>query len=173
MLVVFTGNGKGKTTAALGAAVRAIGRGQKVLMVQFIKGSWRSGEDLLTSHFPVLTSHFQLKKMGLGFVGILGDSLPIEKHKEAAQKALLYIEEQAKDFDLIILDEVNVAVSLNLLTVSEVLKVVDKFIAEKIIILTGRDAPVEFIDRADLVTEMKEVKHPFQSGKQGKINVEF
>jgi cob(I)alamin adenosyltransferase len=189
MIVVFTGNGKGKTTAALGAAVRAVGRGQKVLMVQFIKGPWQSGEDFVTitknqgprtkneeqasSNSSVLSPSFTLKKMGLGFVGILGDQLPREEHEKAAQKTLAYIEEQLPQFDMVIMDEVNVAVSLKLITAQAVLDVLKDLPAEKIVLLTGRGAPQEFIDAADLVTEMKEVKHPFNSGKIGKLNVEF
>ena len=184
MIVVFTGNGKGKTTAALGAAVRAVGRGQKVLMVQFIKGPWPSGEDFIdvikkeglassmTTQRPS-SSMFTLKKMGLGFVGILGDQLPIEEHMKAAQRALIYIKEQLPNYDMIVMDEVNVAVSLKLVSANEVLDILKGLPDDKIVLLTGRDAPQEFLDRADLATEMKEIKHPFNSGKMGKLNVEF
>lgn len=187
MIVVFTGNGKGKTTAALGAAVRAVGRGQRVLMVQFIKGPWQSGEDFvaITGDRRLATDQqkgaFTLRKMGLGFVGILGDQLPREEHEKAAQKTLAYIKEAAfakatasqGSYDMIIMDEVNVAVSLNLITAQAVLDVLKDLPPEKIVLLTGRGAPQEFIDAADLVTEMKEIKHPFASGKMGKLNVEF
>lgn len=181
MLVVFTGNGKGKTTAALGAAVRAVGRGQRVLMVQFIKGPWQSGEDFSTellSDINVAESKIgkggiTFKKMGLGFVGILGDQLPFEEHVKAAQKALAYIQEELPNFDMVIMDEVNVAVSLKLIEAEEVLAVLDGLPEQKIVLLTGRGAPDAFIEHADLVTEMREVKHPFNSGKMGKLNVEF
>lgn len=179
MIVVFTGNGKGKTTAALGAAVRAVGRGQRVLMVQFIKGPWKSGEDevqVASCKSQVASGKggsFTLKKMGLGFVGILGDQLPFEEHVKAAKNTLQYISEQLTNYSMIIMDEVNVAVSLKLITAAEVLEILKDLPEEKIVLLTGRDAPQEFIDRANLVTEMKEVKHPFSSGTMGKINVEF
>jgi len=195
MLVVFTGNGKGKTTASLGAAVRAVGRGQKVLMVQFIKGPWLSGEDFVEiARRPRMNTDketrintdgkkglFTLKKMGLGFVGILGDQLPFEEHQKAAKNALAFIAVQIakrkssseEAYDMVIMDEVNVAVSLKLITAQEVLKTLEGLEDDRIVILTGRDAPQDFLDRADLATEMKEVKHPFAGGKMGKLNVEF
>ncbi|PIR87049.1 MAG: cob(I)yrinic acid a,c-diamide adenosyltransferase [Candidatus Harrisonbacteria bacterium CG10_big_fil_rev_8_21_14_0_10_49_15] len=187
MLVIFTGNGKGKTTAALGAAVRAVGRGQRVLMVQFIKGPWPSGEDevQVTSSKSQVASgkggSFILKKMGLGFVGILGDQLPREEHVKAAKNALAFVSAKIEEgrrknedeYDMFILDEVNVAVDLKLVSIKEVLAVAELVPDNKVMVLTGRGAPAELIERADLVTEMKEVKHPFNDGKMGKINVEF
>jgi cob(I)alamin adenosyltransferase len=174
MIVVFTGNGKGKTTASLGAAVRAVGRGKKVLMVQFIKGPWQSGEDFIeVKDTKNKGGSFELKKMGLGFVGILGDQLPFEEHSKAARAALSFIKVQLPAYDMVIMDEVNVAVQLKLITASEVLELLKDLPDEKIVLLTGRDAPQEFIEAADLATEMKEVKHPFNQGKMGKVNVEF
>lgn len=184
MLIVFTGNGKGKTTAALGQAVRAVGRGKKVLMIQFIKGPWKSGEDFVEISTKGAFSFdgkgketgkgsFELKKMGLGFVGILGDKLPKEEHAKAAREALNYFQEELSKRDIIILDEVNVAVSLGLLTAEEVLETVKNLPPEKIVLFTGRNAPDSFIERADLVTEMKEIKHPFNNGELAKIVSEF
>lgn len=192
MIVVFTGNGKGKTTASLGQAMRAIGRGKKVLMIQFIKGPWRSGEDEFVKNLknqeaginknnPELLSGlenlygFDIKKMGKGFVGILGDSLPKEEHERAAEEALDFFEKTVaeKKYDLIILDEVNVAISLGLVAVSRVLEAVKKVPDEIFVLLTGRYAPKELIDVAHLVTEMKEVKHPFNDGKMAKIALDF
>lgn len=113
--------------------------------------------------------------MGLGFVGILGDKLPMEDHRTAAQKALdmFVAEKKSKKWHLIVLDEVNIAVSLGLIAVQDVLHAIRDFPKDKILILSGRNAPQEFIDRADLVTEMREIKHPFQGGTQGKVTVEF
>ena len=156
MLIIFTGKGKGKTTAALGQAVREAGKGKNVLMIQFIK-KWKSGEDFVD------IKNFEIKKMGLGFVGILGDKLLKEEHSKAAKKALSFFKEELPKRDVIILDEVNVAVSLNLLTDKEVLECLKNLPKEKIIVFTGRNAPESFIKRADMVTEMKEVKHPFKS----------
>ncbi len=182
MLIIFTGDGKGKTTASLGQAVRAVGRGKNVLMIQFIKGPWQSGEDFVemkrhsdpaTSSGQAAKGSFELKKMGLGFVGILGDQLPKDEHAKAAKKALEYFKEELPKRDLVILDEVNVAVSLGLISTAEVLEEIKNLPKEKLVIMTGRGAPQEFIAAADLVTEMKDVKHPFWDGKLGKVGVEF
>jgi cob(I)alamin adenosyltransferase len=174
MLIVFTGNGKGKTTASLGQAVRAVGRGKKVLMIQFVKGPWKSGEDFIDIVGKGdKRGSFELKKMGLGFVGILGDQLPKEEHSKAAKEALSYFKSELPKKDVLILDEVNVAVSLGLLTDKEVLEAVKDLPLEKIVLFTGRGAPGSFIERADLVTEMKEIKHPFNKGEFGKVVAEF
>ncbi|MEK7555086.1 MAG: cob(I)yrinic acid a,c-diamide adenosyltransferase [Patescibacteria group bacterium] len=176
MVVLFTGNGKGKTTAALGQAVRTVGRDRKVLMIQFIKGPWKSGEDFIDiTKRDGEKAEFKLVKKGLGFVGILGDRLPREDHANAARDALEYFRKEAAggQWDLIILDEINVATSLGLLTEGEVLEAVGIIPPDKFVILTGRNAPQSFVDRADLVTEMREIKHPFNDGKMAKIAIEF
>ena len=187
MIIVFTGNGKGKTTASLGQAVRSVGRGKNVLMIQFIKGPWKSGEDFIdikpkgspstgSISSPQASSGlpaFELVKMGLGFVGIQGDALPREKHREAAEKALGYFREELPKRDVIILDEINVATSIGLLSENKVLTALREVPLEKFVILTGRGAPQSFIDLADLVTEMKEIKHPFNDGKFAKIALDF
>src|SRR3989344_5837711 len=162
MLIVFTGNGKGKTTAALGQAMRSLGRGRNVLVIQFIKGPWRSGEDEFVTKIKNQKEkikiadeklldglenfyEFDIKKTGLGFVGILGDKLPKEEHAKAAKEALVLFktEMQSGKWYLIILDEINVAVSLGLLTKDEVLDAVKNLPDEKFVIFTGRDAPDE------------------------------
>lgn len=175
MIIVFTGDGKGKTTASLGQMMRVLGRGKSALMIQFIKGPWTSGEDEFAGIFHVPDAKFQIRKMGLGFVGILGDKLPVEEHRAAAKKALdaFAQEKNSGAWHLIVLDEINVAVSLGLLTAQEVLEAVQNFPEDDILILSGRNAPREFIDRADLVTEMREIKHPLQEGRPGKSTIEF
>lgn len=178
MIIIFTGNGKGKTTAALGQAVRAVGRGKRVLMIQWIKGPWKSGEefaDVTTRISEAARGEFKLIKKGLGFVGILGDTLPREKHKEAARAALeLFLQElQNGNWDTIILDEINVALSLKLIRVADVLRAIKKVPLEKLVVLTGRGAPKAIIKAADLATEMRELKHPFTKGKLAKIAIEF
>jgi cob(I)alamin adenosyltransferase len=175
MIIVFTGDGKGKTTAALGQMVRAAGRGKNVLMIQFIKGPWRSGEDEFAERFTLHAPRFTIMKMGLGFVGILGDKLPKEAHIKAAEEALEHFrQELAKnEWYLIVLDEVNVALSLGLLKLDAVLAAVKSVPENRLVVLTGRGAPQELIDTADLVTEMREVKHPYAKGEKAKYAVEF
>lgn len=179
MILLFTGDGKGKTTAALGQMLRVLGRGKNALMIQFIKGPWKSGEDEFGEKFSIPNSQFSIKKMGLGFVGILGDELPKEEHARAAKGALEFFKKEvAKSppvggWHLIVLDEVNVAVSLGLITAEEVLQAIKDYPADRILMLTGRGAPQELIDAADLATEMKEIKHPFGEGKKAKFTVEF
>lgn len=173
MLIVFTGNGKGKTTAALGQALRLVGQGKKVLMIQFIKGPWISGEDRSAKF---LAPNFELIKMGKGFVGIMGDSLPRKEHVRAAKEALLYAkkEAQSKKWNTLILDELNNAVDLDLVGVEEVLQVLKEVEAcVEHIIITGRNAPKEFIERADLVTKMLDLKHPYNKGQKGRRGVEY
>ena len=174
MLIVFTGNGKGKTTAAIGQAIRALGQGKRVLMIQFIKGNWKTGEEKFFKKFKIKGVRFKLIKAGRGFVKILGDKLPFSEHKKAAQKALklarLAIE--SKKWDLIILDEINVAMSLKLIKASDVLKII-KSARRTDVILTGRNAPKSFIKVADLVTEMKEIKHPFRKGRLAERGIDF
>ncbi|HXK36632.1 MAG TPA: cob(I)yrinic acid a,c-diamide adenosyltransferase [Candidatus Paceibacterota bacterium] len=172
MIMVVTGKGKGKTTSALGQAVRAIGDGRRVLMVQFIKGPWRSGED---DAQMLLRPWLRIEKVGLGFVGILGDTLPREKHREAALSGLAYARDEMRSgrWDILILDEVHNAVQLGLLELAEVLLILDELPEGMDLILTGRDAPQELIDRADIVSEVVEVKHPYQQGQTGKKGIEW
>lgn len=179
MIIIFTGDGKGKTTAALGQMLRVVGRNKNALMIQFIKGPIKSGEDYFNDAFSNLEidnlGKFKIIKKGLGFVGILGDNLPPEKHKQAAIEAFeLFKKELQKDkWHLIILDEINVALSLNLLAKENVMEVISRFPKDKILILTGRNAPEDLINLADLVTEMKEIKHPFAWGREAEITVEL
>ena len=172
MLIVITGNGKGKTTSALGQALRAVGDGRKVLMVQFIKGPWRSGED---DSYQRLAPDFKIIKTGLGFVGILGDKLPREDHINAARKGLELARQEmlSGNWNLLILDEVHNAIQLELLTVEDVMPLVNNMPEGMDLILTGRDARQEFIDLADIVSEVKEIKHIYNTGVKGKKGVEW
>lgn len=168
MIIVYTGNGKGKTTASLGQAIRALGEGKKVLMIQFIKGPWISGEDIFISKIKNKKSKFQIIKGGKGFVGIMGDRLPRSIHKKAAKESLKLADKAISDkrYDLVILDEVNVAINLKLISEKDVIKTVKKA-ANISVILTGRNAPKKIIDLADIATEMKEIKYKFKPAKEG------
>jgi len=173
MLIIFTGNGKGKTTASLGQALRTIGDGKRVLMVQFIKGPWKSGED---ESQKKLWPEFRIEKRGLGFVGIGGDTLPFSDHAKAAKNAIDYalraIAEEKPD--MIILDEVINALDLKLIEESDVRRFLENAQPQiEDIILTGRNCPPWLIETADLVTEMKEIKHPFNQGIKGKKGLEY
>lgn len=172
LVMVNTGNGKGKTTAALGTAMRALGHGWKVLMIQFVKGPWVSGEQLLA---PRLAPDFELVKTGKGFFKIMNDRLPEEEHKEAAAAGLAFAGEKirAGAHDLIILDEINNAIADGLLPVEPLLEILDARPERLHLILTGRNAHPEVLRRAHLVTEMTEIKHPYQQGILAQRGVDF
>mgnify|MGYP001560737287 CR=1 FL=1 len=175
MVIVFTGNGKGKTTAVLGQMIRVVGQDRNAIMFQFIKGPWISGEDKFLKKFPTLKGRFEIVKGGKGFVGIWGDKLPFEVHKKAAEKTLELAKKAIRSsaWDLVVLDEVNVAVSLKLIGAKNVLDALDGLPMHKFVILTGRNAPKSFIGRADLATEMREIKHPYEMGELALKGVEF
>lgn len=166
MLAVFTGNGKGKTTAALGHVVRALGYGKRAIIFQFIKGNWVCGEHRFVENFPPRRGKFQIQRGGKGFVGILGDTTPRAVHKKAALSTLAAAAEAitSKKWDVVVLDEVNVALSLKLLSITRVFQALKQIPDGKIVICTGRGAPQKLMDKADLVTEMREIKHPYQKG---------
>ncbi len=172
MILLITGNGKGKTTSALGQALRTIGDGRTVLMVQFIKGPWRSGED--DSH-KLLDPHFKIIKTGLGFVGILGDTLSRQSHIDAAQKGLILARTEmlSGKWNMLILDEIHNAIALNLVSVADIHKLIDDLPQGMDLVLTGRDALPELMDRADIVSEVREVKHLYNTGQKGKKGIEW
>jgi len=169
LVQVYTGNGKGKTTAAFGLALRAIGRGLKVYIIQFIKGGFDYGELYVVDKLPNLT----LKAFGRGkFI----TEKPAEKADvEFAEEALALAEEVVKsgEYDMVILDEINVALSLKLIKIEKILRLIRNKPKHVELILTGRYAPNEIIETADLVTEMKEVKHPFNKGYQARKGIEY
>ena len=172
MTIVYTGKGKGKTTAALGIVLRAVGYEKKVCMIQFIKGSWHYGE--MTSS-KKLEPKFEMITVGKGFVGIIDDKSPKEDHKEIAKEAIKISNEkiQSGKYDIVILDEINYAVNLDLISVKDVINLI-KLKPQKVdLVLTGNYAKDEIIEIADLVTEMKEIKHPFQRGIKAKKGIDF
>jgi len=172
LVIVYTGNGKGKTTAALGLSLRAIGYEHKVCMLQFIKGSWHYGE---MDSSKKLGPNFELIAVGKGFVGILDDNSPREEHEKYAVEALKICTEKifSGKYDVVILDEVNYAINLGLLDVKEIIKLIKEKPKKLDLVLTGNHAKEEIIELADLVTEMKEIKHPFKSGIKAKKGIDF
>ena len=172
LVIVYTGKGKGKTTSALGIALRAVGYGKKIAMIQFIKGSWHYGE---MDSSKRLEPEFEMIAVGKGFVGILDDKSTKEEHENVANEALKISKEKmiSGDYDIIILDEVNYAVNLNLVKIEEILSLIKSKPDNIDVILTGNYAKRELIEIADLVTEMKEIKHPFQKGIKAKKGIDF
>lgn len=164
---VYTGNGKGKTTAAIGLAVRALGAGKKVFIGQFVKGMHYSELDSIKKFLPGIT----LKQYGEGCF-IFNE--PTQTDIDGAREGLREIAEiiQSDKYDIIILDEANIAVYYNLFSVDELIKIISQKPERTEIIITGRNATQEIIDAADLVTEMKEIKHYYQQGVQARVGIE-
>jgi len=172
LVIVYTGGGKGKTSAALGLVLRAVGYNHKVCMVQFVKGSWHYGE---LDSAKRLAPEFELITAGKGFVGILDDKSPREEHVKAANDTLMISREKIMSgkFDVVILDEINYAIQLELLKLGDVIDMIKSKPAELDLVLTGNHATKEVVELADLVTEMKEIKHPFKSGIKAKKGIDF
>ena len=172
LVIVYTGGGKGKTSAALGLVLRAVGYNHKVCMVQFVKGSWHYGE---LDSAKRLEPEFELITAGKGFVGILDDTSPREDHVNAANEALMVGKEKilSGKYNVVILDEINYAIQLELVKLNDVLDVIKSKPPELDLVLTGNHAAEEIIELADLVTEMKEIKHPFKSGIKAKKGIDF
>lgn len=171
LILVNTGNGKGKTTASLGMAFRAWGQGMKVLVLQFIKGGWKYGELKAAEQ---LGPNFEIRQMGEGFIKGPGDK-SLDEHRHAAQEALnaARAEISSGKYDLIILDEILYAIHYGLVPLDDVLDLLAKKPADLHLVLTGRNAPPEIIERANLVTEMREIKHPFAEGIPAQKGIEF
>lgn len=170
LIIVNTGNGKGKTTAALGLAIRAWGQGLKVLILQFIKGSWKYGELAAISK---MDDNIVIMPLGEGFTNKNLEEK--EKHKFVAIEALTTAEKEVKSkkWDMIILDEINYALKYDLLELNSVLKLLDEKDSSLHLVLTGRDAKEEIISRADMVTEMKELKHHYKNGIKAQRGIEI
>ena len=171
LIIVYTGDGKGKTTAAMGLAIRAWGAGLRVLILQFIKGGRRSGEleafDALKNFRPTI----EVRQMGLGF--ITAENFSEQQKSARAALELARAEISSGAWDLIVLDEMNYAVKFNLLSAAEILSLTEIRPPQVHLVFTGRDALPELIDAADLVTEMKLVKHPFKQGVAAQEGIEF
>lgn len=171
LILVNTGNGKGKTTAALGMGLRAWGQGMKVLVLQFIKGGWKYGE---LKAVEKLGPNFEIRQMGEGFIKGADDK-SLDEHRHAAAAALEAAKAEFSNakYDLIILDEILYAIHYGLVAQHDVLELLSAKPEGLHVVLTGRNASPEIIDKADLVTEMKEIKHPFTQGIPAQKGIEF
>ena len=172
LIIVYTGPGKGKTTAALGAALRAVGQGLKVLMVQFIKGSWHYGE--LDAAEMLGRDRFSILPMGRGFVKI-GAEKPDPEDVRLVEEAWRFASEKIAggEHDLVILDEINYAISYRMLEPERVVEALKSKPEMVHVILTGRNAHPSITEVADLVTEMREVKHPYQKGILAQRGIDY
>ncbi len=180
LIYILTGDGKGKTTAAFGLALRAAGHNKNVLIVQFVKSvEFKSGEvefiqKLQTANCQ-LSNLIDVYTIGEGFVGIINDKKPKKLHAKKAQEAFLKMQKIIKKgkYDVLILDEINVAMKLKLLKIDEVVEFVKNKPKHLHVVLTGRSAPRKLINIADMVSEIKNIKHPFQKGILAQKGIDF
>jgi len=171
LVVVITGNGKGKTTSALGMAVRAAGHGMRVCIIQFMKGDLYAGE---WDGIKLLGKTVELHATGKGFCGIQGNPYPWNEHRDNAHDGLeLVREKMAEGFDLLVLDEINNAVKLKLVDLEPVLELVRAKPPLLHLVLTGRDAHPDLIELADTVSEVHEVKHAYRLGIEPQPGIDY
>ncbi len=165
---VYTGNGKGKTTAAFGLAMRAAGRGMRVCVIQFMKPDAGYGEQISARKLGIEVHAFGTNRF-------VNRNNPAKEDVERARNALALAGEKVRsgEYDIVILDEVNVAMDFGLIPVDDVLSILDEVPERTEVILTGRYAPDVIVERADLVTEMREVKHYFRRGVMARKGIEF
>lgn len=169
LFAVYTGNGKGKSTSALGCVLRALGWGHSVAIVQYIKGTWKTGEKQFFERFDDFVT---IKRMGEGFTWDTQDRQRDIAAAEAAWKqSEVYL--SSGELDLVVLDELNIVMRYDYLSVEAVLQGIANRHERTTVIVTGRDAKPELMDAADLVTEMKNVKHPFDAGIKAAKGFDF
>ena len=173
LVIINTGGGKGKTTAALGLALRAAGHGQKVLILQFIKGAWKTGESKIMKR---LKPEIEMEQLGKGFIKIEDGKLKItDKDRENAEDSLLYAKEKINSgkYDTIILDEINNIIAYGLVDARKVIDIIRERPKRLNLVLTGRGAPDKLIDIADTVSEIREIKHAYSKGIKAKKGIEY
>lgn len=172
LIVVVTGDGKGKTTSAMGMALRAVGHGMRVCVIQFMKGDLSTGEWDGVKH---LGEWVDLTATGKGFCGIMGDKVPFEEHCTSAQAAidLVHAKMDSGDFGLMVLDEINNALKLALVDLDQVLAILDAKPESLHLVLTGRDAHPDVLERADTASEVVELKHAFRKGIAPQPGVDY
>jgi cob(I)alamin adenosyltransferase len=169
LLIVHTGKGKGKSTAAFGMVFRCVGHGMKAGVIQFVKGGWSTGERTVLEKFPELVT---IKAMGEGFTWETQDKQRDIAHaREGWEEAKKLIADPS--YKMVLLDELNIVLRYDYLPLEEVLSVLKNRPADKHIVITGRNAKEELIELADLVTEMELIKHPFRSGVKAQAGIEF
>jgi cob(I)alamin adenosyltransferase len=171
LIIVNTGPGKGKTTAAMGTALRAVGQGMRVLMLQFLKGSWHYGELDAVQAFG---DKFVMKQMGRGFVKV-GAEKPDPEDVRMVEEAWAEAEKAIRsgEWDLVVLDEINYAISYGMLDPAQVVESLKKKPEMVHVILTGRNAHPSIVDLADTVTEMRQVKHAYEKGVMAQRGIEY
>jgi cob(I)alamin adenosyltransferase len=175
LVIVYTGDGKGKTTAAIGLGVRAVGNRMRVRMIQFIKGVWKTGEQRA---LPQLAPYFELERMGQGFTieGLRDVRIPMEEHQARARAGWARAQEtvRAGEHDVVILDEIMATIAAGFVSVEEVLALIAEKPPMMHLVLTGRNAPPELIAAADLVSEVRPIKHPYRDqGIRAQKGIEF
>jgi cob(I)alamin adenosyltransferase len=172
LVIVYTGDGKGKTTAALGMALRAAGHKKKTLIVQFIKNFKSYGELKFVKKY---NCGIEIKSIGKGYVKIKGDKHPFEEHVRTAKQALKFARNKilSKEYDIVVLDEINIALEKNLLTLEEVIELIQQKPPSLHLVLTGRNTPKKVLQLADLVSEVKEIKHPYRRGILAQKGIEY
>ena len=171
LIVVITGNGKGKTTSALGMTLRACGHGLRTCIIQFMKGDLYAGEwDGIKQLQGV-----ELISTGKGFCGIQGNPYPFEEHRANAQEAIRLVKEKiaSGQFDILIMDEVNNALKLKLVDLEQVLEILQNKPALMHLVLTGRDAHPQVIELADTVSEVREIKHAFRKDIEPQPGIDY
>lgn len=171
LVVVITGNGKGKTTAALGIALRACGHGMRVCIIQFMKGDLYAGE---WDGVKKMDCDIELHATGKGFCGIQGNPYPWAEHRANAQDAIDLVHEKlAGGYDILILDEINNALRLKLVDLEQALDILAKKPPLMHLVLTGRDAHPQVIELADTVSEVREIKHAYRQGIEPQPGIDF
>jgi len=170
LIIIYTGDGKGKTTAALGTALRALGHGRRVLVVQFIKGTWKSGEQQSAKNF---SPKMEIRTAGAGFV-YSEDTLP-EEHRLAAENGLEMVREAllSNSWDMIILDEIFATVTSGLLSEEQVIEALEYRNRDIDVVMTGRNAPSRILEVADTISDFSETKHPFSNGIEARRGIEY
>ena len=172
-VIINTGGGKGKTTAALGLAIRSAGHGQKVLILQFIKDAWKTGESKMMER---LGPEIEMEQLGKGFIKVEDGKLQItEEDRKNAEESLRYTIEKISSgkYDLIILDEINNLIAYGLVDLQEIINIIRQRPKGLNLVLTGRGAPDELIDIADTVSEIREIKHAYSKGIKAKKGIEY